>query len=210
MTTMSWLAMAPFAPARAAVGLPQREVDGEGRSRADGRRRSDRATVGSDDLLRDEQPQTEAAAGGTPLFALEEAGEDVRQVLLGDAGTGILHLDHGDVPLPLQAHVDALGVGSMGDGIGEQIEEDLLQPVHVPLDHDRTLRDGDVDRLARGQRLGDRGHFRQQRCQIDRAALERELAELDAGRIHQLVDVSLQPPRLLQRLGCILPQPLVD
>ena len=104
----------------------------------------DDPAMGLHDLLRDGKPQTGMLAeiAGGP-FGIE-AREDFLQRLFGNAGAGILDHHQDAVVAPAHPDPDRIAILAKGNGIGDQIDEDLRQP---------PLQTGDADRL--GREVGD-------------------------------------------------------
>lgn len=82
--------------------------------------------------------------------------------------------------------------------------------MRIPVDHDRVVRQSNVDGLTRGQRMGQFRHLLGERSEIERSAVERQVSDLHPGGVQQLVDMSLQTSRLLQCEGSLLPHPILD
>ena len=65
---------------------------------------------------------------------------------------------HLDLNLPIElpcADVDALGAGSVGNGIRQQVQEHLLEPIGVTLHQKAIAISLKLNHLAGGQRLND-------------------------------------------------------
>lgn len=76
---------------------------------------------------------TGPGAGGVPA---RESLEHVRQKVRGDAGTVVMDFDDGPgIQLP-DPTGDGGAAGSVGAGIGQDVGEDLVQPVAVGVDGD--------------------------------------------------------------------------
>ena len=84
---------------------------------------------------------------------LIKAGEELRQVGGCDPRTGILYLQARFVPHALQAHHNPFARRHIADGIGEEVEQHLLQPPGIAQDHQRLARQLHLDRVAGGRHL---------------------------------------------------------
>ena len=83
----------------------------------------------------------------------------------------------------------AAGIGEL-DGVGEEVEQDLLEPPPVG-DHRRQIgrkRRPEQDALALGERLQAVDASLDQLRQIDRGEVEIELAGIDLGNVEQVVE----------------------
>jgi len=87
----------------------------------------------------------------------------------------------------------------VGAGVGEQVEEDLLQPPPVAVHPDRRHSEVKADRVAGGERLRGLRHLRDQRDEIQRGAVKRQLRALQARRVCQVAHQRHQRLRLVQR-----------
>ena len=160
-----------------------------------------------DHVPHDPQAESEASmrAGGTAV-SLAEALEQVLGHLGGEADAGVAHGQPNLVGRGAAAHVHGTAAGRELDRVGQQIPDDLLQPVGVGRDQRKAGVDADLDGNALGfgggpQRFDGGLHDRLHRGRPDR---QLQRARHDAGEIEQVVDQPrLGPAGPFDRLYCM-------
>src|SRR5579859_1135962 len=115
----------------------QRKADPEAASLAQGALRLDRPAIGVADRLHDgeAEPGTFRMLGPGAAGA-EKAVEDAGQVLRGDPGARVGHLEDGVRRREEHPQADGPALGRVLDRIVEEIDHDLLQAPAVPVDPD--------------------------------------------------------------------------
>ncbi len=125
-----------------------------------------------------------------PRLALLELLEDPLPILGGDAGAGIGDRDPHLAVDPRRAHVHLPAGGRELHGVREQVEDHLLDPALVAVDH-VDLRIGgerDADPVLR-RALAHHHHAALERLpQRERVHLELDLSGLDLGEVEDVVD----------------------
>ena len=175
----------------AEVATPLGKRDGEAGARMAVAVRADAAAVDHHQLARQGQADPRAAVGPAVghvhlVEALEELigpfGRESRAVV------GDHHLDV--VELVAQRHRDVPVRGGELDGVGEQVDEDPLQPLRVAPDGARLLvpREGEGDLLSVCQHLGLLDQAAQLLDQVLLLHVEPEPALLEPGEVEQVVD----------------------
>lgn len=177
--------------------------EGEGRALACHRLDRDPPSVREHQLLGDVEAQPQSFPFA-PLIAcsLVKALKEVVQVVRFDPRPRVLHLEDRVLLHAAQPHVNALACSRVRQGIGEQVEQDLLQAPGICLDHQRRARWVELDGRA-GRRQSDaRDGLNDEGLQVDPFQMQGILAILEAGRIQQFFDQSAQSSALEEgRLG---------
>ncbi len=170
---------------RGQVAPAEGQGDGEGRALAGRAPGFDVAAVEPDQLVHQSEPDA-AALETAPLRAFDpvEPLEQLGQLLRRDADAGVAHLHHRRAAVGRGLHSQAdLAVEGELEGVGDQVEEDLLP--HLPVH---------VDRLRQRRAVEPQG---QARLLHRRTEAGRDLgAEL--GQVGGLV-AGADPPRLQPR-----------
>ena len=125
-----------FASVLALLGRPPVERQAHHHRRAGAERRADahHAAMQFDQRLGDGQAQPRAVMGlGELAFDLLERPAELLQRVARDADAGILDADHHGAARHAAAHRDAAFLGGELDGVGQQIERDLLERAPVGL-----------------------------------------------------------------------------
>jgi hypothetical protein len=121
------------------------------------------------------------------------------QEFLRNPWTPVYDLDHGLVPVTLESHVNARRARRVGHGIRQHVQEHLLQPLGIRLDHKPGLHGFQLDCLIRlhhcAGHLNTSGDYLVERHAPD---FQAESALLQTLHIEQILDQSPQPPHLLQ------------
>src|SRR5262249_10295320 len=144
-TLSAWqgsLAARPLVPAPSGRVFAQRQGDPEGRAAAGGALDFDPAAVGFDDLAGGGEGPAGAGVVGSGDGALELA-EDAVDLGRGEADAAIADLDVDEVAVDVGRDLDRLAQAE-GDGVGQEVEQDLLEPDGVPAADDGGDLDGDV------------------------------------------------------------------
>src|SRR2546423_11607071 len=92
----------------------------------------DRTTVPRDNGPGNRKPQTGARGSrGASRVHLVEPVEDVRDVLRRDARTVVRHREDRCVVARLGAQLDAAAIRRVPYGVGDEVLDDLLEPVRI-------------------------------------------------------------------------------
>src|SRR5262249_39725455 len=147
------------------------------------------AAVRLDEPLADGEAEPGAARALLERAELHELGEEPRQLLLGDAGAGVLDRDDDALALAARADLDRPLVGEL-DRVGDDVGDDLTQAALVGAGVRRRRLDVDLDLDAlllhqRALRLGD---VADELADVDVAELERDLTGGDGRDVEDLVD----------------------
>ena len=173
-------------PERAAA-LPR---CGAGRRRRDaGHRHLAAHEVG--EHLADRQAQARAAARRSARFrAPRERLEHVLELAGGDAGPGVLDLEHGHLAHMGEPELDAAHVREL-DGVAEHVDEDLTQSLLVGTDELRQRlgeRAAKLDALGRRLQLEHANDLLDAVAKAHRLGLDAELAGLDPSDVERALD----------------------
>ena len=158
--------------------------------------RADLAVVQPDELAHQRQADA-AALAGARAGALDavEALEQARQLVGGHPDTGVLDVQDRGVGGGLHAHRDPPGGGEL-QGVGEQVEHDLLP--RVPVEQDRSAHrravDDVVEARARHRGREHRRELRGGRAEVDGHGVGLAAAGLEPREVEQAVD---HPPEAL-------------
>ena len=180
---------------RRQVLVAQRERDRERGAPAGGALDVDRAAVQADQLPDDRQTDPAALARTRrgplhPVEALEEAGKLVG----GHPGSGVGDRQHRGPLVPAQGDGDPALEREL-DGVGQQVEDDLLP--HVPVDVHRLGQAGDVHLVVEARplhrRAEDARQFRGVRAQVDGLETRVHPARLEPREVQQGVDQLAEP-----------------
>ncbi|OEZ48764.1 hypothetical protein DUGA6_63190 [Duganella sp. HH105] len=163
-------------------------------------------------LFGDRQSQAGAAvlAGGGAV-GLREGIENARARFAGDADAGIVHFETQADGLRILVHHghldrDLAAVGEL-DGVAQQVEDDLAQPVRIAADGDRDIvGDRQFQADALGLRLWreDVVDIVEQLAEIEMDVFDGQLAGLDLGKIQDVVDDDQQVlARALDHAGVV-------
>ncbi len=171
------------------------QKNGEGRPHVEGAGGGDRPAVEVHELLHQREPDPRALVG-SPLGALHamKALEEPGHLFFGHADPGVGHLEGDAVAHPLQAERDPAREREF-EGVGEQVEHDLLP--HVPIDEDLLGQGVEID-LEREAGAVDRraehaGEIGGEPRQVHRLEEGLGAAGLDAREIEEVVDELEQP-----------------
>ncbi len=126
-------------------------------------------------MARDRQTESEAAVlAGESRVTLAEPLENVRQEFRLDPGAGISHRDRHRLAIAFDAHLDVAVPGRELDGVGNEIPDNLLQPIGIggDLTELRIDVDGHPDALGVGGRQNRRNRIVHQRRHVDRLQVE--------------------------------------
>lgn len=125
--------IARLRPAAVRVGPAAGELDGEGGALAFAFAVDvHAAAVQFDQVVHDREAQTQTAVdAGERRVALAEAIEDMGQELRADALAGVAHRDVGAGLVVTDAHFDTAAARRELDGVGEQVQHDLLEAAGV-------------------------------------------------------------------------------
>jgi hypothetical protein len=147
------------------------------------------------DQLVDERQADAAALVAASLCAADavEAVEQPRQLLRRDADAAVGDLEHGRLP-DADAEGDPPLEGELV-GVGEQVEQDLLEHVRVGLDDRALLRrvDDELEPGALDRGLKHGSGVAGEAAEVDGPVGGRLVAGLDPGEVEQGVDQSQQP-----------------
>src|SRR6202022_4654274 len=132
-------------------------------------------------------------------LALLKALEDSLGIFRRDADTSIPDTDHQLRSLALGRDAHATGLCEF-DGVAQQVQQDLLELWSVGKDASDLGRDvgGQLELLVLGQRAHALDALRNQRLDLDLAAVELRFARLELGDVQQVVD---QDQEMLSILG---------
>ena len=159
----------------------------------------DAPAVHLDELLDERQADPEPALGaGQRAVPLGEEVEDAGQQLGRDADARVPDLDDDVRPLAAGRERDAApGVGVLG-GVGQEVDEDLLEPDRVGLEPQgpRGERDGQLVLPLLDERADGLDGTADDRREVERLLAELDLAPRDAGDVQQVVDQPGQVPDL--------------
>ena len=106
---------------------------------------------GLDHVLDDREPEA-AAARGTGAVGAEEALEQPRRVLLGDAGPVVAHLEHDLAVLATESNHTGRALAGVANGVLEEVVGDSAE--HAPAERDEQLLILDLDLQADSGQLG--------------------------------------------------------
>jgi hypothetical protein len=140
-------------------------------------------------------------ASGAPFAAIAralhpvEALEDAAEVLLGDAGTAVADGNLQPVAVGARFDPDPAPLGGELDGVVQEVDQDLRQPVAVGADGREIGRHVHLERLPPG--LGGRAHHSDglggRLRRRDRQEVEPGASLLHGGEIEQVLDEQPQP-----------------
>src|SRR5262245_15946199 len=159
--------------------------DGEGRALSFAcARRLDLAAVHLDQLLYQRQAQAQAAVTArVRSVLLSEAVKNAGQEFGRNAFARVAHGERQARPRALECHFHSPAFGREFDGVGEQVPDDLLQPLGVPRDlpglGGEFRGEPDEFRVRRRAHCFDR--FADHGAEIKRPDLDLQLAGDDAG-----------------------------
>ncbi len=180
--------------------LQARQVDAELGTLADtGTVRLDMAVVQLDQALHQRQADAEAALVAIErAFALLEQVEHTRQQIGLDAHPVVAHGEHRRALLDRDRDVNAAALGGVLVGVAEQVVDHLLHARAVAVDPHRADGHGLRQRVAAcGQcRAVHVDALRDHRGQLERRALQHDLALADACHVEQFVDQARELPQL--------------
>ena len=148
-----------------------------------------------DDLIRHRQPYAGTAAGG---FSFVKTVLHPRQLLRRDADAGIRHRDNGAAAYGGQRHRHGVPAVGVLDGVIQDIDKHLPQPVAVCINDDDALRllvqQGLV--FPSGPLSVHQHHIAQLRRQVHILAGKHHPPALDAGKVQKLLHHLRKPLRL--------------
>ena len=162
-----------------------------------GARGAHAAAVHLDDLPHQREPDAEPAVGAVEgAVDLGEEVEDVAQHLRRNADPVVAHRDHRLVLLGMELEPDAPAFRGVLGGVVEEVADHLGQAGGVALHLERARRQRHHQLLAARVDQRPRGldRARDHRGEVDRLALQRDLAARDARDVEQVVD---QPRQLV-------------
>ena len=171
-------------------GRPPRQRKGEGAPATELALEPDPSAVELHEPLRERKAEARPFALPDPRLALLELLEDPVPILGSDARTGVGDGNPDLAVDPRRAHVDLPTGGRELHGIREQVEDDLLDPSLVTVDHiDLGVRgERDADPFLRGA-LAHHHHAALERLpQRERVNLQLDLSGLDLGEVEDVVD----------------------
>ena len=120
------------------------------------------------------QPKPRGARACAGFFGAEETLENIGQVFRRDAGTGIAHDQFCIVTRTAQAEEDIPARRRILDGVGDQVEQHLLQAVTLAADLQLVnLRQFHLHFVG-GQHAHLGKNFHKKRVQLDRGFRQRE------------------------------------
>ena len=159
----------------------------------------DRAAVHLDDVTHDRQAQAEASGlARHAALGLAEPIEHKRQEVVADPDAGVADHDF-DVRIdPLEPELDATALRRELHRIGQQVPDDLLQPIgiagHGP---DPGIDDGlETHALRIGGRLGGRDRVVEDHRQLHGLHVQTDLAGDDPRHVQDILDNLGQPRRV--------------
>ena len=149
----------------------------------------DLTAVRLDEALADGETEAGAARALLERAELHELGEELGQLIFGDAGPGVLDGDDDILAAATGGDLDRALLGEL-DGVGDDVGDDLAQAalVGARVRRGRLDVDLDLDALLLHERALRLGHVADELADVDVAELERDLAGGDGRNVDDLVD----------------------
>ena len=119
-----------------------------------------------------------------------ERREDALEVGCLNAGAGVDHLELGDRAAIMHDELHAAGLREL-DGVGQQVDQDLAQPLLVGIDHDRQHRrplEDEIDALGGGLQAEHADQLVEELAEANLVARQIQPAGLDLGDVEHAVD----------------------
>ena len=123
-----------------------------------------------------------------------ERREDALKVGCLDSRAGIDHLELGDRAAIMNDELHAAGLGEL-DGVRQQVDQDLAQPLFVGIDHDRQHRrplEDEIDALGGGLQAEHADELVEEFAETNLVPRQIKPAGLDLGDVENAVDQSRQ------------------
>src|SRR5579883_837839 len=173
--------------------LRQQDLDSEIAADTDGRGHLDVAAHHASEQPADGEPE---ARSGLRLRDAEcaalEGRKDAFEIVSPNARAGVDHLELGDRVAVMHDELHRAGLGEF-DRVGQEIDQDLAQPLLVRIDHERQhgrpLED-EIDPLGRGLQAEHADQLIEEIGQPHLVARQIETARLDLGNVENAVDQS--------------------
>src|SRR5262245_59265639 len=189
--------MEPRAPRRARKppAVKKRSPSGQGQTHGEGRAlaldagHAHLALHAQDQVLHDREPQARPAGGARArLVDAVEALEDPVEVAARDADARVLHRDQAVAVLTGEPQRDAPGRARVLDRVVDQVVEHLRHGLLVAAHPQGALAAPDLEAqaLRRQGWLAQAQHAVEHLAPVDRRALDRELARLDARQAEEV------------------------
>ncbi len=182
----------------AAGDVPHGDVDGEGRALTQLALYADRASVELDERFGQREP--DAGAVGVHAVNLEEAVEDIAEVLAADTLAVVGHGEAECIAFEAAVETDAPVVGGVLEGVGEEVEEDAFDFFRVD-GHGESLGEVNVDRklyvALAGHRAERLGPFAKQGAHRLLGEVGVELPVLEFSEVKYLVNEAFEDAYVL-------------
>src|SRR6266851_4932743 len=180
-------------------GRRRRKREGHGGAAADLALHRDLAAVSGDEIPGDGQAQP----GAVRPFAFVEAVEDPRQLVGGDAGTGVTHPDDDAAGSALRGDGDGRASLGVADRVRDQVRHHLADAQRIDVDEREVGRIVDVHRDTACGRLGRERAYgvAEEHGQVRRLLLQAQRAALGMGEGAQVLHQAGEEPGLFQHLA---------
>ncbi len=158
------------------------------------------AAMQFDKVLDDGQAEAGSATDAPrPAFALAKAFEHRFAQFRRDTGPAVLDFDQRATIRCRQAQLNGSAFGGKFEGVGQQVEQNALQPFPVRLRGERLRnRDGKGDTALRGQRLEVAGGRPHEIAKVEPRPRQGHAAGLELGRVEQVGDMAVEQARVAQ------------
>src|SRR5512134_698058 len=160
----------------------------------------DRARVGLDDVLHDGEPQPgPPGVAGTLLVDAVETLEDPAEVLRGDADPVVLDAEADPASPRRGADADRPAAAVVLDGVVDEVHQDLLEPVPVPVRLGAVPRrlDDDAHPLPFGDRCHLLVHSPEELADVEEAEAHLHVAGFDARDLDEVVQEGAEVPGII-------------